>query len=185
VRRANCFKFKTVEFWAEKGRVMVLDTRKVDTATSPYEAIRSLRPKEFMKRALAVYALSQEQPPSERFLARKLMDEAEVVFRQAMEAGDIGDPDVFEWHVRNQMRKSSILVPQTVGLVKPAGASSRAVLKREPSDKILLDGYTIIDYDQPSCEAANDTQTASSSDQIRLSADSGDRKSGQGAESAA
>ena len=176
MQRAKCFKFKTIEFWPENGRVMVLDTRRIDTASSPFEAIRSLRPKEFMKRALAVYALSQEQPPSERFLARKLVDEAEIVVRQALDNGDIGDPEVFEWHVRNQMRKSSILVPREAELVVPVSHKPRVTLKREPSDKILLDGYTIIEQDQISAGGSNDTQTTGAAGEVRVSPDSGDNK---------
>jgi hypothetical protein len=143
------FKYKTIEFWPENGRVMVLDTAKIDTAPV-FSAIRSVRPKEFMKRALAVLALHSDDLPSERQEALRLVEHAEIVVRAALDKGDISDPEVFDWHVRNSFRKSSIVVPDA-SLVVPQGARPRATLKREPATKILVDGYTLE-------ENANDTQ---------------------------
>ena len=126
------FRFRDIEFWAEGGRVFVQNLSKADDPTKTvFEVVRSVEPKEFMKRALAIYALHQDDKPSERFNVRKLVDEAEQVVKNALMQAD-----------KLQTNRVQIVMPRsdTPQLIVP---TRKYTLKKEKDEKILLDGYTI------------------------------------------
>lgn len=127
------FRFRDIEFWAEGGRVFVHNlTKAEDPSKHVLETVRSIEPTEFMKRALAVYRLHEEDKPSERWDVRQLMDAAEAVVKEALiQANKLGTNKV---QVFIPSSGTQLLIPNR----KPA-------LKKESYDKILVDGYTIVD----------------------------------------
>lgn len=123
------FQFEDIKFWAEGGRVVILNTVKAEDESAPLEkVIRTIEPKEFLKRAIAVWVMNQAQPPSQIRKVNKLREEAEIVVKEALkQAAALGINEV-------------IKLAGPPELVIPG---ARYTFRKKSNKEILLDGYEI------------------------------------------
>ena len=128
------FRFRDIEFWAEGGRVLVQNLTKADDPTKHVlEVVKSVEPGEFMRRALAVYKLHSDDKPSERFAVSQLVEHADIVAREALEQAN-----------KLNTNRVQIFIPRSATkLIVPFRKEPK--FKKESAEKILVDGYTIIE----------------------------------------
>lgn len=111
--RGRVYKFRMFEFWAENGRIYLLDTEKAgDSDAELDEQVQTMSPGDFLKRAIAIRQIVQDrdQPNCTVRQSRRLLEEATLVAKQAKKQGDPTDPQVLE-HMAKHRRQSQILVP--------------------------------------------------------------------------
>lgn len=132
--------FKTesgaVEYWASKGRVFVVDLTKAgDSEKAIGEQIKSMSPKEFMERAMAVRISADERYPDEVFNARQLLTRAVEVCKIAWHFGDPTSQKVLS-HLSRHRSHPQILMP---GDILPAIGGGKLKLPEidDPKQAIL------------------------------------------------
>lgn len=123
------FRFEDLEFWADGGRVVIANIKKAEDSTRPvYEVIRSVDPKEFMKRVMAVCVMTSKLLPSEQRKARKLYEEAEIVIKQALSQ-------------EAKLETNKVVKLETPPELLFPGVSYR--FKQKPARDIILNGYEL------------------------------------------
>ncbi len=150
------YKWRKFEFWAQGGRVYYLDTELIDDDSVPLkERCRSLSPKEFLKRIIALYAVhSGASAASVRAEFTKLREDAEACAKEAKKQGDITDPVVQADLVKAAARRSHIAMPTSLfGSVPdrqpppPQDAALAGVswtFKNDTPEKMFNDGYKLV-----------------------------------------
>lgn len=126
----------SVEFWADRGRVYVMDLNKAgDSQADVHEQIKSMAPGEFMERAIAVRVSADERFPDEIARARQLLNRATEVCKIAWHFGDPTSQKVLD-HLSKHRSKSRILMP---GDAMPdiGGIKLKPALVKDPREALL------------------------------------------------
>jgi hypothetical protein len=101
-----------VEFYADRGRVFVINLVQAAKADAPLETqIKSMPPGEFMKRAIAVRMSVDERFTDEVFRANQLLQRAVEVCKIAWHFGDPTDVRVLAQISKNRKKPGRILMP--------------------------------------------------------------------------
>jgi len=127
-----------LEFYAQRGMITIIDEdAAADDTVDAHEAIKRVRPGEFMKRVIATRMAIGDKYPSEVKKANDLMDHAAEVCKIAKAQGDPGDEKVLEHH-RKHNRKSSILLPGEANqMLGPVGGPKYRIQLSEPRDMMM------------------------------------------------
>jgi len=139
------YKYKTVEFWAERGRIMVVDTEKAaDAKNDVWQCVTSVDPVEFYKRAVAVYTMHEDWP-NERMEARQLLDNAREACLTALRQDENRDK-LMQMRKRASRAMSEQYLSSKPRLILPPGAKEEQKweFKKEPAKKVLVSGYELI-----------------------------------------
>lgn len=103
--------FDDLEFYAERGMVSLIDTERA--ASEDYtvdQTLKRLRPGDFLKRVISVRMSTPDNYSDKHKQASKLLEEATIVVREAMQQGDPLDPAV-QAHNAKHYRHAQIAVP--------------------------------------------------------------------------
>jgi len=116
-------KYKTVEFWAENGKVKILDKQAADKNEENY--VTEVDPDEFYKRVLAVCVLNKDVNSYENYLNDSLVEQAREIYRIA--------------------KTQAANMPR---LITPAVSSGHKIIanyrfKQKPPEEILKTGYEL------------------------------------------
>ena len=144
------YKYKTVEFWPERGRIMVIDTEKAAEAKDElWTYITSVDPVEFYKRAIAIYVMC-EDTPLDRQQASRLLEDAREACITALRQ-DENRPKLLEMRKRAMMAWRQERENERRQLILPPGAevTQQWTFKKESPKKILVSGYEIIPKEPP------------------------------------
>jgi len=164
------FRFKTIEFWAEPGRVAVLDYVKAENGetTSVY---RTLDPMQFLKNAMALAAFAEGQPPQDRLAALRAFENAQRVAREAIRRAPDDNPLKIKY-TREQVKRMLDEMGVRKSLILPGSTSSRpegqkkwVLVPKFPSDQIektLAYGYNIAEVSTEPSQNDSSTSAANS-----------------------
>ena len=138
------YKWRRISFYAQRGMITVVDEDlAADSKADAHEAIKRIRPGEFMKRVISVRMAIGDKYPDEMRKANRLLDQATEVCKIAKAQGDPGDPSVLD-HFRNHARRSSIMLPSDVNnQLGPIGGAKFKVNLGNPR-KMLLEGVQVV-----------------------------------------
>jgi hypothetical protein len=96
------YTFQYIEFWAENGMVVVVDTQQAEKGVEGRRAKKLLRPGQFLAYAIGAYGSVCDRYPSEARDARKMFEHAVEVVKLAKHQGDALDPAVIEHHIKHE-----------------------------------------------------------------------------------
>jgi len=132
------YHWKRLEFYAQRGMITVIDEDSAaDSQGDPHDAIKRIRPGDFMKRVLSARMALGDKYPDEVVKTNRLLDQAKEVCKIAIAQGDPGDPKVTE-HFRKHKRRSSILTPgEASSILGPVGGPSYKIKLGDPREMIL------------------------------------------------
>ena len=132
-QHGKAYRYKDLEFYAEGGLVVVINTKELDNPNYDKKKQTVLRPGEFIKRAIAARMSVGDQYPDEAAEARSFLEEAAVVAKQAKaQQADFATAS----------HKPQIIVPSDIA---PAlGCPHRVVTKGKPSDIITKGDISVV-----------------------------------------
>lgn len=130
------YKFRNYEFWAVNGMIAILDLDKAgSTEESVAQAIKWLRPGEFMKNAIGARIMLELTDPWE---GRRMLEAAQACVKEALSQGNIFDQKALEQMI--QERKPTQV--STVNLDLPTKIKNLSKKGIQPNDvkDVLIDG---------------------------------------------
>ena len=136
---------KTWEFWAQGGRVYILNTDQADDPNQDLrKRVKTISPAELLQRAFAIAFSLQDMHADIRSKANKLLEEAEACAKAARYQGDVSDPKVRDQMSRS-VRRRSIVMPGQVPTPAMAGIPSLSYkIKKEQADEIFENGGKLV-----------------------------------------
>lgn len=109
LRPSPRYKFRNVEFWADKGRVWLLNLEAAaDSTKAVTEKVITMAPGELLKRAVAIRASvglsGADRHPNVRLEANKLLEDSVAVAKWAQFQGDPTDQRVLAYKSRHKAK---------------------------------------------------------------------------------
>ena len=144
-RRSKTYRYKDIEFFAERGLVTVIDTElAADSDADPHDAIQRIPPGDFIFRAINVHVATGELYPEQVAASRKLLDDAVIVCKLAKAQGDPTDPRVLEHFGRHRRRSSALVLPGEANrILGPVGGDRFKLDLKKDRRAMLLKGATV------------------------------------------
>jgi hypothetical protein len=142
-REGKHYRYKNLEFWAQRGLIIIVDRNRADDSTKHLdEYAKQVPPRDFIKRAIAARITGKDFYPSEDRLLSRMLEDATAAVKEAIAQGDPLDPAV-QAHVARHTSRGQILMPGEVDAI--LGPIGGAKFKFDPKDPAvtLRDGETV------------------------------------------
>lgn len=135
------YRFKNMEFWAERGMISLVDTEAAARGEEQYHW--RVPPGEFIKRAIGARMQEPDNYPDRVRALRQMLDDAKTACKMAKAQGDPTDPSVLDHVIKHRRRTSTLVMPHELPPMPGVTPKYKVTAKGQTPADTLRDGVQV------------------------------------------